>query len=147
MLCCCFHSQEARACLRRTLRKTQRRITPRVRRSRRRHDAGDPLNWRWPYSSSYQIVPASYSPDSARGGIRTVIQAGDTSHFQLTPGANNSLGRRKITDVTFTSAKIQMHEDAQRHYTKRWVFFGYDNASFPALLLRAAGGSPPPPRR
>jgi type II secretory pathway pseudopilin PulG len=98
-------------------------------------DASDPTNWRWPYSSSYQIAPASYAPDSARGGVSTVIQASDTNHFSLTPGKGDTLGKRKITDVMFTSNKIQMQEDMARHYVKTWTFYAYDSANFPALFF------------
>jgi prepilin-type N-terminal cleavage/methylation domain-containing protein len=100
-------------------------------------DGSDPMNYRWPYSSSYQIVPASYSPDSVRNGATTVIQAGDTSHYQLasTAGVSNGwLGKRKLTEVMFPSKKIQMNEDAGRH-AKNWIFYAYDSCVFNTLFF------------
>jgi prepilin-type N-terminal cleavage/methylation domain-containing protein len=101
-------------------------------------DATDPINWRWPYSSSYQIVPASYSPDSVRNGATTVVQVQDTSHFTLASNmavTSGWLGKRKLTEVQFPSSKVQMHEDIDRHKSKTWVFYAYDNASIPCLFF------------
>jgi prepilin-type N-terminal cleavage/methylation domain-containing protein len=100
-------------------------------------DGSDPSNYRWPYSSSYQIVPASYSPDSVRNGATTVIQAGDTSHYTLASSAavtNGWLGKRKLTEVMFASKKIQMSEDAGRH-AKTWIFYAYDQCIFNGLFF------------
>jgi prepilin-type N-terminal cleavage/methylation domain-containing protein len=100
-------------------------------------DASDNSNYRWPYSSSYQIVPASYSPDSVRNGATTVVQAQDTSHYTLasTAGASNGwLGKRKLTELSFPSKKIQMNEDAGRH-AKTWIFFAYDSCNFNCLFF------------
>jgi len=100
-------------------------------------DASDPSNYRWPYSSSYQIVPASYSPDSVRNGATTVIQAGDTSHYTLasaTTVTNGWLGKRKLPEVLFPSQKIQMNEDAGRH-AKNWIYYAYDQCTFNVLFF------------
>jgi prepilin-type N-terminal cleavage/methylation domain-containing protein len=96
-------------------------------------------DYRWPYSSSYQIVPASYSPDSTRNGATCVVQAQDTSHYSL--ASNNQtntsgwLGKRKLTEVQFASKKIQMHEDVGRHNVKQWQFFAMDGCVFNALFF------------
>jgi len=99
---------------------------------------GDPANYRWPYSSSYQIVPASYSPDSVRNGATAVCQAGDTSHYTLATNnggnANGWLGKRKLPDVQFPAQKIQMHEDIGRH-TKQWMLYAVDACNFNALFF------------
>jgi prepilin-type N-terminal cleavage/methylation domain-containing protein len=98
---------------------------------------GSSDDYRWPYSSSYQVVPASYAPDSVRNGATTVIQAGDTSHFQLvssTTVQNGWLGKRRLSEVMFPDRKIQMHEDAGRH-TKTWQYFAFDGANFHALFF------------
>jgi prepilin-type N-terminal cleavage/methylation domain-containing protein len=97
-------------------------------------NASDPSQWRWPYSSSYQVVPASYSPDSIRGGISTVIQASTTSTYNLTNGPSNSLGKRKLVQVMFPSQKVQMNEDVARHQ-KTWVFYAYAGAVMPMLFF------------
>jgi prepilin-type N-terminal cleavage/methylation domain-containing protein len=100
---------------------------------------GDSANYRWPYSSSYQIVPASYSPDSIRNGATTVVQAGDTSHYSLVSGSSGGntsgwLGKRKLTEVMFPSKKIQMNEDAGRH-TKNWLLYAMDGCTFNGLFF------------
>lgn len=98
-------------------------------------DGANNQNWRWPYSSSYQIVPASYSPDAARGGEGTVIQATTTSTYQLFGNTTNVLGRRRISQVAFPAQKVQMHEDCQRHFSRQWIFYAYDQASIPVLFF------------
>jgi hypothetical protein len=94
-------------------------------------------DYRWPYSSSYQIVPASYSPDSIRNGATTVIQALDTSHYQLvgSPTVQNGwLGKRRLTEVQFPSKKDQMNEDVGRH-AKTWIYYAYDQCVFNMLFF------------
>jgi prepilin-type N-terminal cleavage/methylation domain-containing protein len=94
-------------------------------------------DYRWPYSSSYQVVPASYSPDSTRNGATTVVQAVDTSHYQLASSGtvtNGWLGKRRLTEVLFASKKIQMSEDAGRH-AKTWIFYAYDQCIFNGLFF------------
>jgi prepilin-type N-terminal cleavage/methylation domain-containing protein len=96
-------------------------------------------DYRWPYSSSYQIVPASYSPDSVKNGATTVIQAQDTSHYQLVSASSMGvqsgwLGKRKLTEVAFPSKKIQMNEDAGRHY-KTWILYASDSCTFNSLFF------------
>jgi prepilin-type N-terminal cleavage/methylation domain-containing protein len=99
-------------------------------------DGSDPINWRWPYSSSYQMVPAGYGPDSVKQGT-TVKQATSQSTYQLAgnPIRQNQLGKRKLVEVVFTSQKIQKHEDEARHCRKTPIFFAEDAAVFPALFF------------
>ena len=82
-------------------------------------------NKRWPFSSSYQIVPASYSPDWLKPGSSTVVQATSASTYQLVGGNPNVLGRRKFHEVMFPSQKVQMHDQGDRHFAKRAVYFAY----------------------
>jgi hypothetical protein len=92
-------------------------------------------NWRWPYSTSYQVAVASYSPDAYRPGNCVVVQAAAHKTFQLYPDlVPNVLGKRRIMDVTFPSSKVQMHEDAQRHYVKKWIYHA-NNASRISMLF------------
>lgn len=87
---------------------------------------------RWPYSSSYQFVPASWAPDQRKGTINTVEQAG-THATWLTPpagsGGKQFYGLRKITEVDFASSKVYVHDQYDRHSTKRrQLFFMYPEA-------------------
>jgi prepilin-type N-terminal cleavage/methylation domain-containing protein len=76
-------------------------------------DGTDQLNWRWSYSSSYQFVPASYSPDVSRPGLDTIGQGGQHNQYtQPTPG---TLGKRKASDVRYPSQKVYIFDGQARH--------------------------------
>jgi hypothetical protein len=83
------------------------------------------------------MVPATYSPDAARGSVRTVVQAGDTSHYTLTTNSTQTgfLGKRKLTEVRFPSTKVQMHEDVSRHSGKTQLYYAWGGANFPVLFF------------
>jgi type II secretory pathway pseudopilin PulG len=104
-------------------------------------DATNHENYRWPYSSSYQIIPASYSPDSIRNGATTVIQSTTGAGFYTLASGNINLnahngwlGKRKLSEVAFPSTKIQMHEDAGRH-AKTWIYYADDSCTFNAMFF------------
>jgi prepilin-type N-terminal cleavage/methylation domain-containing protein len=99
-------------------------------------DGSDPQNWRWPYSSSYQMVPAAYGPDSVKQGT-TVKQASNQSTYQLVgnPIRQNQMGKRKLVEVQFPSQKIQKFEDEGRHNVKVPIFYAEDAAVFGALFF------------
>ncbi|MFG0284349.1 MAG: type II secretion system protein [Phycisphaerales bacterium JB039] len=65
---------------------------------------------RWPYSSSYQPVPASY--DRSPLGMR--ISQGGVHRSYSVPGGVQ-LGDRKLSDVGFPGNKVHVHDSAQRH--------------------------------
>jgi prepilin-type N-terminal cleavage/methylation domain-containing protein len=77
-------------------------------------DGTDQTNWRWSFSSSYQFVPASYSPDVGRPGLATVSQGGahNTYNTPTTPGL---LGKRKSSDVVYPSQKVFLFDGQARH--------------------------------
>ncbi len=87
-------------------------------------DGGDPSNWRWSYSSSYEFVPASYSPDY---GPNSVTQATEHNTYNIPPAAG-VLGRRKLGDVAFPSQKVAMMDSTQRHFGKQDVYYAYEDA-------------------
>jgi prepilin-type N-terminal cleavage/methylation domain-containing protein len=91
-------------------------------------------NWRWPYSTSYQIVPAAYSNDSIKQGS-TVMQATSHSTYQQVgnPLRQNELGKRKLFQVMFPSQKVQLYEDEARHYRKQYGFYAADSSNIPVL--------------
>ncbi len=96
----------------------------------------DPTNYgkRWPYSSSYQIVPASYAADTVNQG-GTVIQAASHFTYQLVGTTRNSLGRRRIGDVHFPSQKVQMHDAAHRHFGKIDMYYAVPDSRQPLLFF------------
>jgi len=84
---------------------------------------------RWPYSSSYQLVPAGY--DRTPSPAARVRQGG--SHFNYISFATTRLGDVKLTDVDNPSQKAQMHDAEGRHFGKQPVWYGYDIARQPVL--------------
>lgn len=98
----------------------------------------DPLNFRprppatrpyqdiWPYSSSYQVVPASWSPDARKGSATTYTQV-EYDHNLMWVGSGR-LGERKMTDVTFPSQKVHFFDYFDRHSGRKDLFYGYDKA-------------------
>jgi prepilin-type N-terminal cleavage/methylation domain-containing protein len=83
---------------------------------------------RWPFSSSYQVVPAAY--DGSGAGLR--VQQGDDHSTYQTFG-DSKLGNQKIADVDFAAQKVHIHDSHQRHYTKTQLYFGYEQARLPLL--------------
>lgn len=95
-------------------------------------NANDGDGWRWPYSSSYETVPASYSND--RGP--TVYQAG-THRSYYGPGTQfpNVLGKRRISQVQFASQKVHVMDSTARHFGKRWWWYAAATARVPLLFF------------
>lgn len=89
-----------------------------------------PPNHRWPYSSSYEVVPVSYAPDRRP----TVQQATNHNEFinQAPPG---SLGKRRISEVAFPASKVAQYENASRHSTKEADTFLAKSATTTLLLF------------
>ena len=86
----------------------------------------------WPFASSYQAVPASWSQDTAP----TYIPIEDTPHLfaQLFAGAPLiPLGGRTTTEVRAPSAKVHLFEEFDREQPGS-PYFAYDHAR-PAKLM------------
>jgi len=101
-------------------------------------DMGTDQGKRWPYSSSYESVPASFSPDrgDAANGYSSVTQASSHRFYQLTNAEKSGIfGRRKLTDVNFTSQKVHLHETYARHAAKQALFYAYPERSQPLLFF------------
>ncbi len=89
----------------------------------------DPRNKRWPYSSSYQLVPAGY--DRTATDADRVVQG--ATHFNYASTPRTKLGDVKLTNVEHPSQKAQMHDAEGRHFGKEPVWFGYDICRQPVL--------------
>ena len=92
----------------------------------------DPIIQRWAYSSSYQTVPASWSQDQARGQT-TVAPAPDTSNL-FDPGTAD-LGGRSFNQVSFSSQKVHMFEQHDRHTSAEGLFYAYEQAKSSQLFF------------
>ncbi|GEM_PF-206692 len=77
-------------------------------------DPAEASNARWPYSSSYTYVPASFSPDYGAVAGATVSQGGQHNQYAV-PGGRNVLGKRKWGDVRFPSQKVAVFDAQARH--------------------------------
>jgi prepilin-type N-terminal cleavage/methylation domain-containing protein len=86
---------------------------------------------RWPYSSSYEVVPVSYAPDSSP----TVLQAGGHLYYTWNGTLQDQLGRRRLADVAFPSGKVHINEGASRHATKHHEFFMVKNGTINCLMF------------
>jgi prepilin-type N-terminal cleavage/methylation domain-containing protein len=94
----------------------------------------DQLNWRWPYSSSYQPPPAMY--DNSRIGSR-INQIGLNHNYYWVPGGHK-LGGRKLADVTQPSNKVLLHDEFDRHFHKKQPYYIHPNARNPLLTFDGA---------
>jgi hypothetical protein len=92
------------------------------------------------YSSSYEMVPAAYSPDARftapDGIIVPTIQQDPMGHRYWQPGSSRTvLGHRRLDEVRFPSAKVFLHESNDRFYDARQPYFLYPEARVPVALF------------
>jgi len=79
---------------------------------------------RWTYSSSYQIVPAAFSPDS---GDKAIEQG--SAHFNYFIPGSTPFGDRKLSSVTFPGQKVLWYDGKQRRCGgKEGNFYGYQGS-------------------
>jgi prepilin-type N-terminal cleavage/methylation domain-containing protein len=86
---------------------------------------------RWPYSSSYEVVPASYSPDKNP----TVLQAGSHRGYTSSGSLQDILGRRRLTEVAFPSNKVHINESGSRHSSKQADYFMVKSGTINSLMF------------
>ena len=89
------------------------------------------LNW-WPYSASYQLVPAacaSRGTDVLRTFQYTQYETHDEYH------AKEKVGGRRFDEVIFPSQKVALYDTQDRHYASQETFFAYPNARQPLAFF------------
>jgi hypothetical protein len=86
---------------------------------------------RWPFSCSYTLVPAAYSPD---GGSEALTQQQNGAHNLWIVPPQPTLGGRAVADIAFPAQKVLLHEEFQRHFGPRVIWFGHRDARVPLLL-------------
>ncbi len=96
--------------------------------------ADAPYVQRWPFASTYQMVPAAWVNDGINGQD-TYIPVSDTPHLfravandATTPPSPPSLGRRKFTQVAHPSGKVMMFEEFDRFQDPAGLYFAYPEA-------------------
>jgi len=93
----------------------------------------------WPYSSTYQAVPASCAEDTGSfnqnedPGGQTVQQF--PIDYNLMSVGNKPLGRRKLNQVVFPGMKVFMFEFHDRHTQKPGIFYAYEQAKSSQLFF------------
>lgn len=104
------------------------------------------MNKRWPYSSSYIAVVASFDKNqstsiAAKTGdvvSSRIRQSGRTFNLYQTDGARN-LGGLKISDVLFPSQKVHMYDEMARHNGQKQFYFLNPAAKEPLLMFDGSG--------
>jgi hypothetical protein len=91
-------------------------------------EAASNPNIRWPYSSSYQVVPASY--DAATQASQRVMQA--STHRSYLSGGK--IGGLRITAVDSPASKVFM-SDSNDRYSKLELFYAFPDAKCPMLMF------------
>ena len=90
-------------------------------------------SWLW-FSSTYQVVPASWSPDMMTSrGITVSQSAGDHNWFDGAP--LERLGKRKVFEVSYPGQKAFSFEFYDYHTTRLGMFYAYEQATTQLLLF------------
>ncbi|MFI4915303.1 MAG: type II secretion system protein [Phycisphaerales bacterium JB060] len=92
-------------------------------------------NIRWPYSSSYQVVPASY--DASRDGQRMYQNPSSHRSYFIPGGAK--IGGLRITAVDAPASKVFMHDSNDR-YSKNELFYAFPDAKTTMIMFDLSAG-------
>ncbi|MEQ8843377.1 MAG: DUF1559 domain-containing protein [Phycisphaerales bacterium] len=101
----------------------------------RQPSPGDRRSRRYPYSSSYELVPAAYDRGTTPGDR---IRQSPAGHYFYVSPFNARLGEKPITRVAYPSQKVQVHDSEGRHFGKRSIWMGYDICRQPVLTYDGA---------
>ena len=93
----------------------------------------------WPYSSSYQIIPASWCPDKSTTSASTYSQYPQDHNLFWVGSAKT--GKRKMSEVTFPQNKVLYFEFFDRHHGKRDLFYAHTIAR-PLVMMWDGSCSP-----
>ena len=96
---------------------------------------GDTQNKRYPYSSSYELVPAAYDRATTPGER---VRQSTAGHYIYIAPFNARLGGVLLTRVTYPSQKVQVHDSEGRHFGKLSPWMGYDVCRQPVLTYDGA---------
>jgi type II secretory pathway pseudopilin PulG len=87
---------------------------------------------RWVFSSSYTTTVSAFSPDS--GNSTTAVGPG-ASYGTFFIGSSTVWGGRRLDEVALPAQKIQLFDEAQRHFGSRIALFAYPEARVPVLAF------------
>ena len=99
------------------------------------------INKRWPYSSSYHVIPATYDTSQSRdinqtGGTTVqarLYQGGIAHNTYFIPGTA-WLGGTRLADAAFPAQKVQLYDEQARHFGET-RYYGYSDAKAPLLFF------------
>ena len=93
---------------------------------------------RWPFSSTYQVVPATYdkyqSNLSPSNQSRRVTQ-NTSNHSQWGVPGNAEMGPQNMSLVQFPGNKVHMHDSHDRHVSRKTPYFGRPEAKIPLMFF------------
>jgi prepilin-type N-terminal cleavage/methylation domain-containing protein len=98
-----------------------------------------PLNKRWPYSSSYQPVPATYDfyqsdpRDDPEINQKRIYQTSVCSCYVIPSGA--MFKTMTLDDVVYASSKVHMNDDHDWYFGAKKPHFGLEQARLPLLFF------------
>lgn len=98
----------------------------------------------YPFSSTYQVVPASWVADQIQGRNATVEQwMPDHNLFQMVdPVSGPPYGKRKLGEVVFPSRKVFVFEYHDRHLARIDLFYAYEDARCSVAMFDGSVSSP-----
>ncbi len=113
--------------------------------------------YRWPYSSSYQVVVASYDRNQSRWQRPGMARLSQTSHNSYSVPAV-PLGNMRMSQVAFPGSKVHVHDSQDRHRGGVDRYYAHEDAkvvlnmfdgsaSYRATLAANPGWNPNIPRR
>lgn len=95
---------------------------------------------RWPYSSSYETTPSSYTPDRETSDGGSLRQAGSSGVYIYNEGSRDQyrLGNRRLSDVAFPNQKVHSFEQVARQIGRKEYYYNHPQAQ---VTLSTYGGS------
>ncbi|TVS03423.1 MAG: prepilin-type N-terminal cleavage/methylation domain-containing protein [Phycisphaerales bacterium] len=103
--------------------------------------------WRWIYSSSYLVVPASFDVNQSHGlregpasnRVRgRMFQAQGSAANTIYVNEFNRLGGVRMSDVSFPTQKVYMYDEVDRHFARRDRYYAFPDSR---VLLAMFDGS------
>ncbi len=95
-----------------------------------------PAAKRWPYSSTYQVNPATFDASNAPNRV----QQGTNHNNYTTPGGAR-LGNVKLADVDYAAQKVHIQDIVARHFGRTQLYFGLPNARVTLLMADASAAA------
>ena len=105
----------------------------------------DRVMQRYPFSSSYQTIPYAWAPDGKPAGSANPYTwpVADTTHLFYVLNVEGAHGKRKMSQVNFPAAKVQMFEHNDYHGNSKNPFYAYQEAASVQLFFDTSVRSMP----